>query len=246
MYTRPKPFIVATYSSKANVAKTSWVVLMAWYFSTIRKFRVHTHDADPEHESLTRWLDTINDMPGRDKVPFTWKSAIGETLLNKIPETSADADIAFVDIGGGRNKLATAATGFADLFVVATGESVLESITIDDAFDAVTVGEARFKRTVTKGILLTKIPPGATRIVKTLQDEYLEEQEANNVPEAEMIGVFDHPFPVRKNYMKLGMRHPSESGVDIDLTNASDVKTIEIANMAAEIEEEMVKGENHA
>jgi len=237
MYTRPKPFIVAGFSSKANVGKTSWIIIMAWYLSA--KYNVQVHDADPEHESLTRWLNTIKELPGMPPVPFEWKSAIGESQIEQIPATAeaAKADIVFVDIGGGRSKLATAAAKFADLMVVVTGESVLESITVDDAFDAIALGEKKRTDKLAKAVLLTKTPPNATNIVRTLQDDYLEAQELDNVPEEDRIGVFDYPFPGRKAYMLLGMRHPVEVG--IDLSDGTDIKTIEIANMAREIEEAM-------
>lgn len=206
---------VELFSSKANVAKTTVTVLTAWRLA-LRGYRVEVRDADPRHESLSHWLRAIDGLDGYKPIPFTWDRAMTKTDVAAIPSNTRDAQIVFIDVEGGNDKLAKEAAGFADLVMMLSSDSALEWVTIAEATAAIELGEKLSGNRADKAILYTRMTPGATNLVAELADEFLREQEERGIDEDDRIQVFENFFPRLNVYKQIGFQHPDEvDGLDI-------------------------------
>lgn len=246
MQTRTNTRIIAAWTSKANVGKTTFLVLLAWYYSLVEKKRVKIWDADPSHESMSRWMDTLHDLRRQaiddpdttdqdnipNSIPFDYDSCPSQRIARKVTEDMNDYDIVLIDVGGGHEKIAIAATEIADLFIVVTSDSWMETTTLETALTTLRDGAATHRTNATTdmelAVLMSRIPPNATRMVEKLATYFTDDERIN-------VDVFDAFFPQRVDYKRIAGRHLDE--VDIRLEAAEDGTPSEIGAIASEINE---------
>lgn len=245
MQTRTNTRIIAAWTSKANVGKTTFLVLLAWYYVTVEGKRVKIWDADPSHESMSRWMDALadlrhsaiadpdiddEDVPG--PVPFDYDSCPSQRIARKVLEDMNDYDVVLIDVGGGHEKIAVAVTEIADLFIVLTSDSWMETTTLETALTTLRDGVKKHRPdtadTMDLAVLMSRVPPNATRMVEKLAEYFATDETIN-------VDVFESVFPQRADYKRFAGRHLDE--VDVRLHPDNHGRPSEIGSLASEINE---------
>jgi cellulose biosynthesis protein BcsQ len=245
MQTRSNTRIIAAWTSKANVGKTTFLVLLAWYYSHVEKKRVKIWDADPSHESMSRWMDTLSDLRRQaiddpdttdqdipSDIPFDYDSCPSQRIARKVTEDMNDYDIVLIDVGGGHEKIATAATEIADLFIVVTSDSWMETTTLETALTTLRDGAKKHRPAtgtdMELAVLMSRVPPNATRMVEKLATYFTGDETLN-------VDVFEAFFPQRVDYKRVAGRHIDEVGIHLEADE--DGTPSEVGAIASEINE---------
>jgi cellulose biosynthesis protein BcsQ len=245
MNTQRKARVIGAWTSKANVGKTTLLQLLAWYYTEIEGLRVKVWDADPSHESMSQWLDTLAmlredllqlkeekpDTVVPRPVPFDYDSDATSRVARKALAEADDYDIILVDVGGGHEKVAKAVAEAADLILLLTSDSWMETTTLETALEALREGAKKRpagSAELLLAIMMSRVPYNATRMVDSLTNSM-----AKN-PDLDAF-VLQSFLPHRVDYKRFGGRHLDE--VTIRLGPDESGKPSEIGAIAAEIDE---------